>query len=151
MNISMGGFRKIMKKKKMIMPFILLLVFIIPIFSGCVYPKGFPIWTRPTDVNYDFKFVNFKGQVGIPFCMAKNHRFVYDNVSHENWTDYPFIVYDTAFPNDIFFQEQIGFYDIKHGITYHVRAVAYCYDFKKPFQNYAEGYYQGDEQTFFVE
>jgi hypothetical protein len=142
---------KLKKNKKMIIPIILLLVFIIPVFSGCVDLKGFPVWTNPPHVNYDFSNINLKGQIGIPFCKAKNHSFVYDTVSHENWTDYPFIVYEPVGPNFIFIRGFLGFSDITHGITYYVRAVAYCYDFKKPFDKYAEGYYQGNEQTFFVE
>jgi hypothetical protein len=135
----------------MIISLIFVLIFVGVIISGCVDPKGFPVWTRSPDVSDEFHRVQLIGQIGVQFCKAKNHTFVYDNESHENWKDYllkePVTVHD---PETQFFYARVGFSEIKAGVTYYVRAVVYCYDFKKPFEKYAEGYYQGDEKTFIV-
>jgi hypothetical protein len=139
------------KNKKIIIPIIFVLIFVGVIISGCVDPKGFPVWTREPDINYDFYNVGLTGQIGVPFCKAKNHTFVYDIVSHENWEEYAYKMHDDLNPpNAQFFYGRLDFNKIQAGVTYYTRSVAYCYDFKKPFQNYAEGYYQGDEKTFIV-
>jgi hypothetical protein len=142
---------KLKKNKKIIIPIIFVLIFAGVIISGCVDPKGFPVWTISPDVDYWYENIQLIGQVGIPFCKAKNYTFVYDTISHENWSDYAIKKYVDIFPP--YYNSFYGvliFSQVQYGVTYYVRAVAYCYDFKKPFQNYAEGYYQGDEKTFIV-
>jgi hypothetical protein len=139
------------KNKKMIISIILLLVFIIPIFSGCLLMETFPVETIIPRVNWDYSNVKLTGKIGVPFCKAKNHTLVYDNVSHENWSDYAIKLYIDHVPSgDKFFYGILSFLDLKSGVTYYTRSVAFCYDFEKPFLNYEEGYYQGDEKTFIV-
>jgi hypothetical protein len=132
----------------MIIPIILLLVFVIAIFSGCLTMETFPVATITPEVSYEYHRIDLTGEVGVPFCKAKERMFVYDTVPHENWSDYAFRVYDNTSPIDRYFRQGFGFYDLKAGITYYVRAVAYCYDFKKRYIDYKDGYYQGNEKTF---
>ena len=140
------------KKKKMIIPIIFVLIFIIAMLSGCVSPDEFPIATRSPDVSDEYDRIQLKAELGYPFCLAKNHTFVYDTEPHNNWEDYEFkeVIYNL--PNNLRkFFSGLFFDEVQHGVTYYVRAVAYCYDFKRPFQEYQEGYYQGEERTFYID
>lgn len=140
------------KKKKMIIPIIFLLIFIIAIFSGCLYTDQFPIATGPPSVNYQYINVGLSGYVGVLLCKARDHRFVYDNDSHENWEDYAYVKYaDNVPPDEFRYGAHLGFFELKYKTTYYVRAVAYLYDFKYPYQDYEEGFYQGEQKTFYID
>jgi hypothetical protein len=147
MIILMGG--KKMKNKKRVIAIILLLVFVIIVFSGCLKMETFPVDTGPPDNNDDYSRIDLTGEVGFPLCLTKDHMFVYDTVSHENWSDYEFIK-SVTYPSHYvkFFRGSLGYWDLKLHVTYYVRAVAYCYNFKKPYDDYVDGYYQGEEKTF---
>jgi hypothetical protein len=97
-------------------------------------------------VNGDYQYILLIAEVGVPFCKVKDCMFVYDNKSHENWSDYKFRKESSLYYYR--FHESIPFFEVLPHVTYYVRAVAYCYDFKKPFENYTDGYYQGAEKTF---
>jgi hypothetical protein len=138
------------KNKKMVIPIIFVLIFTITNISGCLSLANFPISTWSPIVHYDnSSWVQLAGEIGVSFCKSDNHMFVYDTESHKNWSDYAFRRNNTFFRVFAFFDE-LNSSEITHGVTYYVRAVAYCYDFEKPFQDYKERYYQGDEKTFIV-
>jgi hypothetical protein len=82
--------------------------------------------------------------------MAKNHTFVYDTEPHEYWENYSFAIEGRLHPNEPNFYAKLHFSDIQHDITYYLREVAYYYDFKKSFEDYEDGYYQGKEKTFII-
>ena len=77
--------------------------------------------------------------------------FVYDTESHENWEDYKFNKSDFCPPDGRQYGINLWFDEVPHKVTCYTRAVAYCYDFKRPFQDYEDGYYQSKEFTFYVD
>jgi len=140
------------KRRKILIPIIFVFIFFIAILSGCVDPEHFPIITKQTKVSFEYSHIKLTGEVGVPFCKAKDHMFVYDTESHGNWEDYANReIVDNVPPDKPRINAVLGFNEVQHKVTYFVRAVAYCYDFKKPFDDYEEGYYQGNEQTFYVD
>ena len=141
-----------MMRKKQLIPVIFVLIFIIAMLSGCILTDEFPISTASPSVNYEYINVGLSGYVGVPLCKARDHRFVYDTEPHENWEDYQFIEYaDNVPPDDYRFGAILGVVELQYKTTYYVRAVAYCYDFKYPYQDYEEGFYQGAEETFYID
>ena len=139
------------KHKKMIIPIIFVMIFIIVMLSGCIYREGFPVDTWDPRVKYQYTHVHLLGEVGVPFCKARNHLFVYDTESHEDWEEYQYSRSGSANPDDHLFATSLYFYEVQYKVTYYVRGVAYCYDFKYPFKDYEEGYYQGEEVTFYID
>ena len=141
------------KKKVILIPIIFVSIFFLSILSGCVDPDTFPIVTKKPDVSHEYQRVQLIGEIGVPFCKAKDHSFVYDTESHDNWEDYEFRkVDDNAPPDCRLFFNTIWFNEVQHKVTYYVRAVAYCYDFKKPYEDYEEKIYQAsNEVTFYVD
>ena len=137
-----------MNKKRLVIPIAFVLVLNIAMLSGCIW-ETVPVETLTPRVEYDFEYVHLKGRVAVPFCKAQNHKFVYDTEPHENWEDYEFKrpVFNTP---SYTFAEKIYFWEVEPGVTYYVRAVAQCYDFKMPFKSYEEGWYQGKELSFYM-
>jgi len=136
------------KRRKILIPIIFVFIFFIAMFSGCYEIETFPVHTEPPEISEMYKNIQLIGEVGVPFCKATSHKFVYDTESHENWEDYAFRRDSWADPNDFRFHEVIVFCEVAVGVTYYFRAVAYCYDFKRPYEDYEEGFYQGGELTF---
>jgi hypothetical protein len=143
-----------MKKTKIVITIAFALILTIAMFSGCLRGHGdeFPVVTIKPDVSHIYRNVQLRGAVGYLFCKAKNHTFVYDTESHENWEDYAFTLSAGPEPPDAhYFYYILGFSELQEDITYYVRAVVYCYNFKFPYKVYEEGYYQGRDQTFIIE
>ena len=139
-----------MNKKRLVIPIAFVLVLNIAMLSGCIW-ETVPVETLTPRVEYDFEYVHLKGRVAVPFCKAQNHKFVYDTEPHENWEDYAIKVPVRGMePTAYLFAKNLFYGDVEHGVTYYVRAVANCYDFKRPFDDYEEGYYQGEDKTFIV-
>ena len=139
-----------MEKKKIVLPILMVIILILVLFTGCVR-RDFPVETGRPDVNRDFARVQLIGFIGVPFCKARNHKFVYDTESHENWEDYQYIEsVELVKPNERRFNARLETQELEHKVTYYVRAVAYCYDFKRPFKIFEEGYYSGYEKTFYI-
>ena len=137
--------------KKVWIASIFALIFTIALFSGCVYTDDFPVATFEISINDIYSMIHLEGAIGVPFCKAKNHTFVLDTESHENWEDYAIKVPVRGMePTAYLFAKNLFYGDVEHGVTYYVRAVANCYDFKRPFDDYEEGYYQGEDKTFIV-
>ena len=119
--------------------------------SGCTSLRYFPVETLEPDVSWDFERVHLTGLIGVPFCKARNHTFVYDTESHENWEDYQYKISCEGYsPSSRRFDEGLSTRVLEHEVTYYVRAVAYCYDFKRPFKFFKEGYYTADKETFII-
>ena len=138
--------------KKVWIASILALMFTIAMFSGCIFPDEFPVKTIKAFVNPDREVVGLRGGIGAVWCKARHHTLVWDDESHENWEDYEFMEEDENHPPDSRrFAVRLEFSEIQKGVTYYFRAVAYCYDFKRPFKDYEERYYQGEELTFIVD
>jgi hypothetical protein len=140
-----------MKKKKKLLPILIVIILILVLFTGCTSLRHFPITTVEPDVSRDFQRVHLRGIIGVPFCKARNHKFVYDTESHENWGDYQYKISGEVYSNTSrIFTAALYTPDLEHKVTYYVRAVAYCYDFKRPFKIFEEGHYSGDEETFYI-
>ena len=140
-----------MDKKKILLPILMVIILTLVLFTGCTSLRNFPVGTIKPDVSRFFERVHLRGIIGVPFCKARNHTFVYDTESHENWEDYQYKILDTAAgPNQRRFNARLDTWELEHKVTYYVRAVAYCYDFKRPFKIFEEGYYPGDEETFYI-
>ena len=140
-----------MDKKKILLPILMVIILILVLFTGCINLNDFPVKTISPSVNYDFNNVQLKGYIAFPFCKSKNYKFVYDTESHENWEEYKHNVSATAGPYGGRFVEVMQFSEFEHKVTYYIRGVAYCYDFRRPFKHYEEGYYAGSNVKLFID
>jgi hypothetical protein len=140
-----------MKRKKILLPILIVIILILVLFTGCTSLRYFPVETLEPDVSWDFERVHLRGYIAVPFCKARGHKFVYDTESHENWEDYQYKISGEVYsPSSRRFDAGLSTRDLEHEVTYYVRAVAYCYDFKRPFKNFEEGHYTGGEETFYI-
>ena len=137
--------KKIMNKKKVMIPIIFVLVLIVAMFSGCQVDLTTPVYTDGA-YWYGYPYTHLKGGLeGYGAFKASNQSFVVDTVSHENWENYS-DRYAAIIPYKSIFYIAIYWDDLPEG-KYYFRALAYCYDFRNDL-NFTDGWYQGAEMSF---
>lgn len=138
-----------------IIPIILTLIFIISLFSGCIYAtkeeleklKHSPVVTLKQNLyNLDKGHYYLLGMWS-PYCLTVGSGFfVIDEEYHDNWEDYKYRLSSGArkFENILTFRVQGSEFD-PWGEEFHCRAVLNCFDFWGPFRHFEQGYYQGED------
>jgi hypothetical protein len=126
-------------------PMFFVLVFMLSMYSGCIYTQRVPIVTLEVEIDpHNNAFAS--GEYSF-FCDARSRKIAYDNESHENWEDYEYIdsAIDSTWYRNHFY---IFLYHLPSKVKYYFRAVAYCFNFRGPLKDFKEGWYQGEEVSF---
>ena len=115
------------KKKLMIIPVIFVLLFIIPLFSGCVEKNILVITGEPEKLDkivlicgWTFKFIPGRSQKNLSF----EYIFAFDTSYHEDCRDYDKFFY-TELMYGYIFDYWIWNDELEPGVTYHYRAVVH--------------------------
>ena len=118
------------------------------IFSGCIENEPWPVYTA--DVILTGSNVWLGGSAS--YCEFKSQRIVIDTVEHSEYYYYAHSYPATKLGRA--FWAIIDLNDFEPNVTYHYRAVAYCYNFTRPNPLYPEfqtDFYAGDDKTFSLE
>ena len=137
-------------KKKLVIPVIFILIFLISILSGCIVDYDKPVTTIKNHVIYYNYTHHFYGGWS-PFCEAKDFMVVIDTQYHDNWENYSKRIsgdYYSVSHKIRIFLAVCYLNEIPQNTVIHWRAVAYCYDFKGPLRGLEDGFYQGEDKTF---
>jgi len=154
-----------MMNKRIIIPILFILIFLIAAFSGCISKDDilekyeFPVksyfaqyWPDKIvlqgGVMEDYPIYGQK----IYICSSYNYQFVYDIEKHNDWQDYYYRVDAYRDPDSNFMIiSEIDIDEFDPDVTYHFRFVAYCHSFTTLYNiNYLfhEGWYQGKDVVF---